>query len=72
LDVTRHVVLTPDADGAFLLLLDPDIPVVLRRYDMSGIAAPPPAAKRPPVAPVSAEGTRAASAEGRASAVSEI
>ena len=23
---------TPDADGAFLLLLDPDIPVVLRRY----------------------------------------
>ena len=32
LDLTRNVVHTPDADGAFLLLLDPDIPVVLRRY----------------------------------------
>ncbi len=32
IDVTRNVVLTPDADGAFLLLLDPDVPVVLRRY----------------------------------------
>ena len=30
LDVSRNVVLAPDADGAFLLLLEPDIPVVLR------------------------------------------
>ena len=31
LDVSRNVVLAPDSDGAFLLLLDPDVPVVLRR-----------------------------------------
>ena len=30
LDVTRNVALAPDADGAFLLLLEPGIPVVLR------------------------------------------
>ena len=32
LDVSRNVVLAPDSDGAFLLLLDPDVPVVLRRH----------------------------------------
>ena len=32
LDVSRRVLLSPDSDGAFLLLLDPDVPVVLRRH----------------------------------------
>ena len=41
LDVTRNVVLTPDADGAFLLLLDPDIPVVLRRCTVPSDLANP-------------------------------
>ena len=40
LDVTSNVLHLPDPDGAFLLLLDPDIPVVLRRYP-----APQPSAK---------------------------
>ena len=31
LDLSRRVLLTPDSDGAFLLLLEPDVPVVLRR-----------------------------------------
>ena len=30
LDITRKVMLAPDADGAYLLLLEPGIPVVLR------------------------------------------
>ena len=30
LDVSRNVALTPDADGAFLLLLEPNVPLVLR------------------------------------------
>ena len=32
LDVTSNVLHLPDSDGAFLLLLEPDIPVVLRRH----------------------------------------
>ena len=32
LDLSRRVLLAPDSDGAFLLLLDPDVPVVLRRH----------------------------------------
>ena len=32
LDLSRRVLLSPDSDGAFLLLLDPDVPVVLRRH----------------------------------------
>ncbi len=31
LDLSRRVLLAPDSEGAFLLLLEPDVPVVLRR-----------------------------------------
>ena len=42
LDVSRNVVLAPDSDGAFLLLLDPDVPVVLRRHPKSAKQAAAP------------------------------
>ena len=32
LALSRRVLLSPDSDGAFLLLLDPDVPVVLRSH----------------------------------------
>ena len=38
LDLSRRVLLEPDADGAFLLLLEPDVPVVLRSHAEGGSA----------------------------------
>ena len=37
LDLSRHVLLAPDSDGAFLLLLEPDVPVVLRSRPAPGL-----------------------------------
>ena len=37
LDLSRSVRLAPDSDGAFLLLLEPDVPVVLRSHSAFGI-----------------------------------
>ena len=37
LDLSRRVLLAPDSEGAFLLLLEPDVPVVLRSRPAPGL-----------------------------------
>ena len=37
LDLSRRVLLVPDSEGAFLLLLEPDVPVVLRSRPAPGL-----------------------------------